>query len=849
MPHNILFETSLLDYEPIIWQHIPIYKRYDYLHNYLSSELGIEYATLLTKPRIKNLNGSWAIDKTASSFQRINTFSNENKSKILDNLNQKLEQIQLEVQRLKNNEDKTFQDLGALIEFAFIIPDQEHIVADTDTLTPYLVGWGFRFDKITNKSYALLIKLPPKEKNTPPKSTPKVKALKKEIPEKPLEEPINSIHETSTNTEERENIKDASENDKKEGNQSQLPPQEQEDIEVKDSKDKNRNNKLLVGILGSLLLLALLAIVYLLNTDPQGDTPISNILPNKPDILPPIDTTKITIDKDDPLQQKIISNRLNIYLSTGTNIETFAKLFKEKYTNDDINIIYYTAAANRLMIECPAAQRTTLKKELLETFKYVEFVMDETIFQKEQNTTSFNDPGFKNNRQSWFIKTIEADLAWQVTQGDPNIVIAVIDNGFDLNHPEFQGQVIKPWNIPANNNKVNTGLNNMYHGTHVANTVGAKSNNQIGIAGIAPNCKVMPVQVGTPFGLMTTSSIVDGIFYAANNNATVINLSLGSSFNPNIARKSRQEQERLARTLYPQQEKFWTDLFKLIYDKGIVVVQAAGNSNMLATIDPMSRNPYTIKVTATNPSNQKANFSNFGDKCQLSAPGTQIFSAVPRGGFNYLDGTSMAAPMVSAGVALLKSKNPNLDPGDCMRILYDTGLPLQSDIGRLIQLGKALGNTNTQDTLPCADEINRLKEEIEQLKQRLPDTTIGLIIPEKPDDLSFADGIWKSTTDLVSSLGKKRVELYYEFYQNGSGTLTIKEEDGTLCKAPLQVALSSRKMNINQTNEAKCSNGMDYQPYYVVCQSNNNQVAQCEAVSKITQKKVEFQLIKVQKIQ
>ena len=344
---------------------------------------------------------------------------------------------------------------------------------------------------------------------------------------------------------------------------------------------------------------------------------------------------------------------------------------------------------------------------------------------------------------------------------------------------------------------------------------------------------------------MTTSAIVDGLFYALNHNADIINMSLGSAFTANLSSLTPQEQEHLAKNLYPEQGRFWNKLFKRFYDKGVVIVQAAGNSNILASIDPMHRNPYTIKVSATNQRNKKASFSNFGNMCKHSAPGTAIYSSVPGNNFDFSDGTSMAAPLISGGVALLKSKNPSITPFECSEILFQTGLPVGANIGRLIQLGDALGFEGT-DQLACEEEIEKLKEEIEDLKNRLIDSNeVGLVIPENPEDLSFAEGLWKSTTPLVSTIDGERLELFFRFNVDGSGELTIVEDGGDQCKAPLDIQLNPNKMEIDQLTEAICRAGVNYSPYLCICTSNNNQVAECNAYNKENQQKTSFRLIKV----
>lgn len=831
MPYNEIFSTELDNYTPIIWGDTPIYNRFKYVINVLNRKLQKDYSYLLAEPKIKGNRASWVSNKLGTSTISLSKLGPVERQHILKAIETELAPLNDFIFLLQDSNDRTNQDLGRLLELAFQIPDESHIIVDKDTQAFSFVAWGFEFIEPSD-SIPQRLKLTKKKPLT-------------ETPLIPTSEEISPIDPSpKTNSIEPPKIETTVKDKPLEDTNVVL---KEEDTANRDPEPKRKN--FLPWILGILLSLAILLILYLLLTQ-SSDRPDSGnpILPPQSDVLPPIDTSKIIVDRDDPLKQQIISNRLNIYLFPGTNVEAFSKQLKQQYPDPNIKIVYYTAASNRLMIECPADQRLSLKKEL-QDFRNVKFVVDETIFVKEQTSSRYNDPGFVDPQKSWPFEAIQLYDAWKITQGASDVTIAIIDNGFDLNHPELRDKVIHPWNIPTNRRQTDIGLVNMIHGTHVATIAGGEINNAQGIAGIAPNCKIMPIQVGDSFGFMTTSSIIDGIFYALNHGADIINLSLGSSFTVNLKGISKTEQERYAKTLYIEQEAFWTDLFKLMDQEGIIVVQAAGNSNILANVDPMHRNPYTIKVTATDRNDQKAVFSNFGTLCQLSAPGTKIYNAVPNNSYSYLDGTSMAAPMVSGAAALIKSKYPSISPSECERILFETGKEVGPTVGRLIQLADALGYEGI-DELPCAEELERLREEIDSLKNQIRDSSeIGLIIPEDPEDLSFAKGFWKSTTDLFSVIDNNKLELYFRFVSDGTGELTILEADGTQCKAPLAVQLFPNKMEIDQIQMATCVEGIPYNPYFIRCISNPNQIATCKAVNKKNSQEVSFQLVKVNTFQ
>lgn len=830
MPSVKIFSDKTSHYSPLLWGESPAYKRYEYIRDILIQYLGPEFSTLLSAPSIQRETSTWYSESLTPNAISLSNADKATEQFFRPKIDHAFQAVATLIAQFESHKDDNIKQLASKLTTALQIPSEDYIYVDPSNGRFCLVAWGFNYNKPGEKKFQEGIKITLQKESL---ATPAFSEKKERHQENEPDQ-----QQDITPAPKRKKRKKASSTEKADDT-AESPTQV---LPVASPIDDRKKRRRWLTLLAVLLGVFALIILYLIFFRPSAD-PYRGVLPEEADVLPPIDTTNIVIDEDDPLRQTIVSNRLNVYLTAQTDIKAFSLAFKEQYPNPDIKIVYYTAAANRLMIECPSDLRLGIK-EALQASKNVEFIMDETVFSNQKAAPSFNDPGFADEAKIWHMEAIQLFEAWKITQGDPNVTIAIIDDGFDIKHSEFQGQLIHQWNIPVNSNFPNGGVVNMFHGTHVAAITGAKADNNVGISGIAPGCKIMPVQVGNPFGIMTTSAIVDGLFYAYHHGADVINLSLGSSFTENLSQLPLEEQERLATTLYSEQADFWTQLFKLFHEKGIVVVQASGNSNILTSIDPMQRNPYTIKVTATNTSNQKASFSNFGDVCQLSAPGTAIFSAVPNNRYNTLDGTSMAAPIVSGAVALLKSKYPGITPDDCLKKLYNTGIEVAVNMGRLIQLADALDYINTDN--PCDEEIDRLREEVERLKEELNDKRQGLIIPEQPSDFSFMEGIWKSTTDLFSSVEEEPIQLFFRFDKQGNGELTVAEADGEKCKAPLKAKISPLKMDIEQLSSAVCNKGSShYNPYTTRCVSSPNQAAVCVAVNKTNKSEVKFQLVKV----
>ena len=237
---------------------------------------------------------------------------------------------------------------------------------------------------------------------------------------------------------------------------------------------------------------------------------------------------------------------------------------------------------------------------------------------------------------------IDAPTAWDTTQGGVSGVrVAILDTGIDQNHEDLSAKIIDKVNDQKNFTDSST-IDDLYgHGTHVGGIVAAVTNNNKGVAGGCPACQLMNGKVLDDSGSGAYSWIASGITWAADNNAKVINMSLGGPLP--------------SRTLEKAVNYAW--------NHGVVVVAAAGNSGDRTKTYPGSyRN--VIAVAATNNTDQKASFSSYGAKwVDVAAPGQDIFSTFPNHAYSinkslnydFASGTSMATPMTSAVAALIWS--------------------------------------------------------------------------------------------------------------------------------------------------------------------------------------------------
>jgi subtilisin family serine protease len=437
--------------------------------------------------------------------------------------------------------------------------------------------------------------------------------------------------------------------------------------------------------------------------DPYNPVPTPpgyrDVLPPDEGVLPPLDSSKIIRDPGKPV---IVGNRLNIIMEDeDKSIKDLAKDFKAKYPDDKYKVVYYDDVVKRMQIEVPEEDREQLKKDIPEKFapNYKLFVFDEALFDERYTP---NDPAFNDPNKSWYLKTIRAPQAWDITKGSTKLTIAIVDNGFNLNHPELASKVVMPYNVWSHSK--NIFAQKVDHGTHVAGTALAIMDNGQGICGIAPTCAFMPVQVGNADGVMTTTSVLDGILYALYQGADVINVSLGGKYS-DLTHFSIDYQQDLVQHHFKEEEGLWQEIMKIADKHKATIVVAAGNDNILAGIDPLQRPKDIVTVAAINKNNQpfsKADFSNYGSYTTISAPGVDIYSCVGTNNYATMSGTSMAAPIVTGGIALLKSLNDSLTNKQIICILQSSGLQTDGDVGKLIQLDKALEKVRSGNVSDCA---------------------------------------------------------------------------------------------------------------------------------------------------
>lgn len=311
--------------------------------------------------------------------------------------------------------------------------------------------------------------------------------------------------------------------------------------------------------------------------------------------------------------------------------------------------------------------------------------------------------------QQWGPASIGAPEAWGFSTGSRSVIVAVLDTGITLNHPDLEGNIwtnpnpgqggyagdLHGWNFVANNNDP---ADDNGHGTHVSGIIGAVGNNGIGVSGVNWSVSLMPLKICNSSGECSLSDEIAALEYAVAHGAKVANASFGGDYGGYLP-----EQEAIAAA----------------GKHGLLYVAAAGNHESNDDLTPFYPASYSLEnelsVAATTSSDTLASFSNFGfTSVDLGAPGQGILSTLPTSGtyssstgYGELSGTSMAAPQVSGAAALLMSEHPDWTMQHVRARLIATTRPLASLVGRAascgeLDIGAASDPTTGEQASVCA---------------------------------------------------------------------------------------------------------------------------------------------------
>ena len=264
----------------------------------------------------------------------------------------------------------------------------------------------------------------------------------------------------------------------------------------------------------------------------------------------------------------------------------------------------------------------------------VEFAELDRLIPPSQVTP--NDPWYPNE---WHLARIGASSAWSTTTGSSGITIAILDTGVDAAHPELAAKMVPGWNFYDNNSNTSDVVG---HGTIVAGSATAATNNSSGIASVSWGCKIMPVRISDASGFAAYSAAANGLIWAADHGARVANISYAMSASSTVSSAASYFQS-----------------------KGGVVTISAGNNG---AFDSTPDNPNVLTVSATNGDDVLYSWSNTGNNVDIAAPGF-VYTTIRGGGTSSASGTSVAAPIVAGVAALVLSVNPALTASQVQDIL------------------------------------------------------------------------------------------------------------------------------------------------------------------------------------
>ena len=346
--------------------------------------------------------------------------------------------------------------------------------------------------------------------------------------------------------------------------------------------------------------------------------------------------------------------------------------------------------------------------------KHVKFAEKDMLVEASEFIP--NDPKYA---EGWHLPTIDAPLAWEMATAH-GITIAILDTGVNNAHPDLADQIVAGWNSVSRNADT-ADING--HGTKVAGTAAASTDNGIGVAAVGLGANIMPIRItNRSDGYAYWSDIANGLTWAADNGADVANISYSVTSSSSVSSAAQYMRKKMG-----------------------LVVAAAGNDGS----DPgWGDNPAIITVSATNASDGKASWSNYGSYVDVAAPGAGIRTTTKSGGYGSVSGTSFASPATAGVVALIMGANPDLSPDEIESILEASADDLVAGSDWHAYYGH--GRVNSAVAVEMA-----LGTEVTPMDYEAPQVTIF-----SPSTGSQVNGMITVDVNAVDNVGVTEVALY-----------------------------------------------------------------------------------------
>ena len=338
-------------------------------------------------------------------------------------------------------------------------------------------------------------------------------------------------------------------------------------------------------------------------------------------------------NRQDEVEEQFVPGRVLVKFRSGTSSGRVRELVSTHGARDKGEI----GATGVRVLQLPEQANENAAMRVFQSMPDVEFAELDRLVAPDEMIP--NDPNYGAG-EAWGLRKIDAPSAWPVTTGSSSITIAILDTGVDGTHEDLTGKMVPGWNIYSNNSDTSDVHG---HGTKVAGTAAASTNNGTGVASVAWGCRLMPVRVADSTGYATYSSMASGLNWAADHGARVANISFSGVSESSTV----------------------TTAAKYFQSKGGVVTVSAGNAG---TFVSAADNPYVLTVSATDQADAISFFSNTGNNIDLAAPEGAL-TTIRGGGYSYVGGTSFSAPFVAGVAALVLSVNPALTATQVQDIL------------------------------------------------------------------------------------------------------------------------------------------------------------------------------------
>lgn len=398
-------------------------------------------------------------------------------------------------------------------------------------------------------------------------------------------------------------------------------------------------------------------------------------------------------------------------------VQTRAGVGKEKFEEDIAGLGAATAEEiTQIRVKRIKVPAQALEKVMAALSKNPRVKFVEKNYLVQASATP-NDTSYPSQ---WHLPKISAPAAWDTTIGSTGVSIAIADSGVDPTHPDLAGKLQPGYNFVLSS----TDTHDFYgHGTKVAGSAAAMSNNTTGVAGVAWSNPIVPLVITDSTGYATYSAMARAMTYAADKGIRIINLSFAGSSSSS--------------TLQNAVDYAW--------NKGTIVFASAGNYGTSTLQYPAACN-HVVAVAATTSTDAFASFSSYGTWITVSAPGSSILTTSNGGGYASVSGTSFASPITAGLGALILSANPSLTAQQVVDIIKQNG----DDLGTAgFDQYFGYGRIN------AAKSIIAAKNAVAQV-----DTTAPVSSITSPSNGATVSGVVPVNVSATDTTGVTRVELY-----------------------------------------------------------------------------------------